>query len=328
MPANLPPEYFVAERKFREAKTTAEKIAALESMLAIMPHHKGTDKLRALLRRKLAKLREEQESRRGKGGRGDLYTVKKEGAGQVAMAGPPNVGKSQLLAALTKATPEIGDYPFTTQRPQAGMIPYENIKIQLVDLPPITPHTDPWVFSILRNADLLLLVIDISSDPFGELELLKEQLSRQRIVLLGESDPDGDHPPGTFPKRAILLVNKGDLDPKGEDFEAFRELVREELPMMEVSAKEGFGLEDLKARIFSMLEIIRVYPKPPGKQPDMDNPVILKRGSTVEDLAEEIHKDFVEKLRYARIWGSAKFDGQRVHRDYILADGDIVELHL
>lgn len=328
MPANLPPEYFVAEKKFRQAKTVTEKIAALEAMLAIMPHHKGTDKLRALLRRKLAKLKEEQESRRTKGGRGDLYSVKKEGAGQVAMAGPPNVGKSQLLAALTNANPDIGDYPFTTQRPQAGMIPYENIKIQLVDLPPVTPYTDPWVFSILRNADLLLLVVDISSDPLGEMELLKEELQRQRILPVGEHDPDGDHPPGIFPKRAIIVVNKGDLDPRGEDFEAFCELVGEGLPMFEVSAKDGRGLQELKAKVFRMLGIIRVYPKPPGKQPDMDNPVILKQGSTVEDLAEEIHRDFVEKLRYARIWGSAKFDGQRVHKDYVLADGDIVELHL
>ncbi|RLB01891.1 MAG: GTP-binding protein HSR1 [Deltaproteobacteria bacterium] len=328
MPANLPPEYFAAEKRFREAKTPAEKVAALETMLAIMPHHKGTDKLRALLRRKLAKLREEQESRRGKGARGDLYSVRKEGAGQVAMAGPPNVGKSQLLASLTKANPEIGDYPFTTQRPQAGMIPFENVKIQLVDLPPVTEHTDPWVFSVLRNADLLLLVVDISADPLGELDLTKDLLLKQRIVLVGEGGPDGHLQPGTFPKRAIVAVNKGDLDPGGEDFEAFRELCHEGLPMIEVSAKGGHNLEELKRKIFFMLEIIRVYPKPPGKEPDRDNPVVLKKGSTVEELAEEIHKDFVEKLRYARIWGSAKFDGQRVHKDYVLQDGDVVELHL
>ena len=327
MPANLPPEYFAAEKRFREAKSIPEKIAALEAMLAIMPHHKGTDKLRATLRRKLAKLREEGEQRRGRGGRGDLYTVRKEGAGQVAMAGVPNCGKSQLLASLTNATPEVADYPFTTQLPRAGMIPYENIKIQLVDLPPLSPdHAEPWVFNILRGADLLLVVLDLSHDPLGELETLREMMRGQRIVLLGLDEAKGER--GLYPKKAIIVGNKGDLDPEGENLTVLRELYGEGIPMVQVSAKEGEGLEELKRKIFSMLEIVRVYPKPPGKQPDMSNPVILKRGSTVEDLAEEIHKDFVSKLRYARIWGSARFDGQRVHRDYPLSDGDIVELHI
>ena len=327
MPANLPPEYFVAEKRFREAKSIPEKIAALEAMLAIMPHHKGTDKLRATLRRKLAKLREEGEQRRGRGGRGDLYTVRKEGAGQVAMAGMPNAGKSQLLASLTNATPEVAEYPFTTQLPQAGMIPYENIKIQLVDLPPLSPdHVEPWVFNILRGADLLLVVLDLSHDPLGELETLREMMRGQRIVILGLDEAGEEW--GLYPKKAIIVGNKGDLDPEGENLTVLRELYGEGVPMIQVSAKEGRGLEELKRKVFSMLDIVRVYPKPPGKQPDMSNPVILRKGSTVEDLAEEIHKDFVEKLRYARIWGSARFDGQRVHRDWPLSDGDIVELHI
>jgi len=327
MPANLPPEYFVAEKRFREAKSIPEKIAALEAMLAIMPHHKGTDKLRATLRRKLAKLREEGEQRRGRGGRGDLYTVRKEGAGQVAMAGMPNAGKSQLLASLTNATPEVAEYPFTTQLPQTGMIPYENIKIQLVDLPPLSPdHVEPWVFNILRGADLLLVVLDLSHDPLGELETLREMMRGQRIVILGLDEAGEEW--GLYPKKAIIVGNKGDLDPEGENLTVLRELYGEGVPMIQVSAKEGRGLEELKRKVFSMLDIVRVYPKPPGKQPDMSNPVILRRGSTVEDLAEEIHKDFVKKLRYARIWGSARFDGQRVHRDWPLSDGDIVELHI
>ncbi|RLA85780.1 MAG: GTP-binding protein HSR1 [Deltaproteobacteria bacterium] len=327
MPANLPPEYFVAEKRFREAKSIPEKIAALEAMLAIMPHHKGTDKLRATLRRKLAKLREEGEQRRGRGGRGDLYTVRKEGAGQVAMAGMPNAGKSQLLASLTNATPEVAEYPFTTQLPQAGMIPYENIKIQLVDLPPLSPdHVEPWVFNILRGADLLLVVLDLSHDPLGELETLREMMRGQRIVILGLDEAGEEW--GLYPKKAIIVGNKGDLDPEGENLTVLRELYGEGVPMIQVSAKEGRGLEELKRKVFSMLDIVRVYPKPPGKQPDMSNPVILRKGSTVEDLAEEIHKDFVKKLRYARIWGSARFDGQRVHRDWPLSDGDIVELHI
>jgi ribosome-interacting GTPase 1 len=328
MPANLPPEYYAAEKKLREAKTHAEKIAIIEEMLAIMPHHKGTDKLRALLRRKLAKLREELQSGKGKGGKGDFFTVKKEGAGQVAMAGPPNSGKSQLLASLTNAAPVIADYPFSTQRPLAGMICFENIKIQLVDLPPLTSTTALWVYSILRNADLILVVLDIAGDPLGDWESIQTLLRERRIALVREV-PDGETEEGKTYKRAILVLNKGDLDPDGEDFKAFRELLPGlEIPAIEVSAKMGMGLEELKRCIFQMLDIIRVYPKPPGKQPDMQNPVILPKGSTVEDLAEEIHKDFVEKLKYARVWGSAKFQGQRVFKDHVLEDGDIVELHI
>jgi len=327
MPANLPPEYFVAEKRFREAKGLEEKIAALEAMLAIMPHHKGTDKLRATLRRKLAKLKEEGERRRGPSSKGGIFAVRREGAGQVAMAGLPNSGKSQLLAALTNATPEVADYPFTTQRPQAGMIPYENIQIQLVDLPPVAPeHTEPWVFNILRAADLLLLVLDMSDDPLGEWDTLKEILQRQRIILVGEEEVGEEI--GSYPKRAILVGNKLDLEEGEENAKAMRELYEGEIPLVGVSARGGRGLEELKGVIFSRLEIIRVYPKPPGKQPDTSNPVVLRRGSTVQDLAEEIHKDFVQKLRYARIWGSARFPGQRVHRDYPLSDGDVVELHL
>ncbi len=325
MPANLPPEYFVAEKKFRQAKTVSEKIAALEEMLSIMPHHKGTDKLRALLRRKLAKLKEESLVEKGKKGKKDIYAVKKESTGQVAMAGLPNSGKSQLLSALTNANPTIADYPFSTQKPQTGMIPYENIKIQLVDLPPVTPHTDGWVYGIMKNADLLLLVIDISGDPIGDFENLKELLLERKISPVSELPEEVSD--DLIHKKSILVFNKGDLVDE-EDFSVLKELLETDLPMTYVSAKEKMGCDVLKKLIFSKLDIIRVYPKPPGKKPDMEEPVVLPKGSTVIDLAEEIHKDFAKKLKYARVWGSGRFEGQRVTRDYVLEDGDIVELHV
>ncbi len=326
MPANLPPEYIQTEKRFREAKTPAEKIATLEAMLAIMPHHKGTDKLRANLRRKLSKMRDEQERKRG-GSRTDLYSVKREGAGQVALLGAPNVGKSHLLAALSNAEPEVADYPFTTQRPQAGMVAFENVQIQLVDLPPLTEeHTEPWAFNIMRSADIFLVILDLSQDFVSELETILKVLHGQRIVLL--AGEDGDAELGIFHKRSLVVGNKGDLEGAEENFAVLKELYGERFPMIMVSAKEGLNLEGLRNQLYTLLDVLRAYPKRPGHEPDLSAPVILKQGSTVLDLAKEIHKDFVVKLRYARIWGSGKFDGQRVQRDYLLQDGDIIEMHI
>jgi ribosome-interacting GTPase 1 len=326
MPANLPPQYFEVEKRFRESKTLPEKIAALEAMLAIMPHHKGTDKLRATLRKKLSKLRDEGEQRRG-GARAYLYSVRREGAGQVPLVGPPNVGKSHLLSALTNAEPEIADYPFTTQRPQAGMMAFENIQIQLVDLPAVTEeHTEPWVFNILRGADALLVVIDLSQDPLAELETTLKVLQAQRISILG-SDPE-DIEQGVFPKRTLAIGNKGDLTRAEENLSVLQELFGERLHIILISAKERLNLEVLKGHVYSLLDVLRVYSKRPGHEPDLSAPVILKCGSTVLDLAKEIHKDFYNKLQYARIWGSGKFDGQRVQRDYLIQEGDIIELHI
>ena len=137
MPANLPPQYFAAEKRFRAAKTIPEKIEALEAMLAIMPKHKGTDKLRADLRGRMAKLSAEAERARATSRKGTSHYIRKEGAGQAVLVGLPNVGKSQLVAALTEATPEIGEYPFTTRSAIIGMMPFENVQIQLIDLPPL-----------------------------------------------------------------------------------------------------------------------------------------------------------------------------------------------
>jgi ribosome-interacting GTPase 1 len=326
MPTNVPPQYTEAEKQFREAKTTPEKIAALEAMLAIMPHHKGTDKLRAGLRKRLSKLRDEQERRKG-GSRAALFSVKREGAGQVALVGCPNAGKSQLVAALTNAEPEVGDYPFTTRRPQAGMAAFENIQIQLVDLPPLTvEHTEHWAFNIMRSADCILLVLDLSQDPVSELDTIREILQGQRIILLGTGEEHDE--PGSFIKKWLLVGNKGDQPGATEHAAIFRELYKDRFPITVVSAKEGSGVEGVCSQLFSLLDCLRVYSKRPGHEPDLSNPVILQQGSTVLDLAKEIHKDFAAKLHYARIWGPGKYNGQRVNRDYILQDGDIIELHM
>ena len=126
----------------------------------------------------------------------------------------------------------------------------------------------------------------------------------------------------------LVLVNKNDDETSDEDFEIFRELLEDDWPLLPVSATTGRNLERLKRVVFDRLEIIRVYAKPPGKKPDLTAPFIVKKGDTVEDFAGEIHQDFLENLKTARLWGSAAYDGQMVGRDHVLADGDVVELRI
>ncbi|MBM4141403.1 MAG: TGS domain-containing protein [Nitrospira sp.] len=341
MPANLPPEYFNAEKRFKQAATPAEKIIAIEDLIATVPKHKGTDKLRADLRRRLSQLREEAIKKSKKGGRGDLYTVKKEGAAQITLVGFPNSGKSSLLACLTNATPVIADYPISTLTPLPGMMPFEDIQIQLVDLPPIgNESTDGWVSGILRYTDALLIIVDISEDPEVQAELLIEQLKRWNIRISsnpplvkggkgGLSTPNAELSTfiGVF-KRALLVANKKDLPISEDSFLRLREQHEHICPCLSISTRKKENLEELKRALFEISGIIRVYSKPPGKEPDLSTPFTIPSGSTVLDLASSIHKDFVYNFKYARIWGSAKFDGQRVEKNYILKDRDIVEFNI
>ncbi|MGD9116745.1 MAG: TGS domain-containing protein [Dehalococcoidia bacterium] len=328
MPANLPPQYFEAEKAFREAKDPLEKIAALEEMLAIMPKHKGTDHLRAELRGRIAKLT--QMAARKSGARRASLMIEKEGAAQLAVVGPPNCGKSRIIDAVTSASPTVADYPFTTHQALPGMMEFENIKIQLIDTPPLAPQsTEFWMPPLLRKADALLVVVDLSYDPLAQMESVIEQLKKMRIIL-GESESNGEADPDytLWHQKALVIGNKRDFDTDGRNFKALQSAYGERFPTITISATEGAGLEELKGEIYRVLDIIRVYTKAPGKKPDPTDPIILKRGSTLADAAEAVHKDFRAKMKYARVWGSAKHDGVMARRDHVLEDGDIIELHL
>jgi len=330
MPANLPPQYFEAEKRYRTARDPQEKVEALEEMLAIMPHHKGTDKLRADLRRRIARHGEEAEHRPSGARRGDQYLIKKEGtAGQVALVGLPNAGKSQLVAYLTDASPEIASYPFTTQKPIPGMMKWQNIQIQLIDLPPITNReAHPWLRVLLRGADLLMLVVDLGAELLAQMEGLLVELEMLRLKPMGdETDAQSALEQGLRPKKALVVANKSDLPGALANLELLRQRYAR-FPIVVVSAEALSGLEELKEEVFRSLEIVRVYTKTPGEKPDFEDPVVLKKGSTVTDVALTIHKDFAFKLKYAQLWGSGKFDGQRVRRDHVVEDGDVVELHV
>ena len=329
MPANLPPQYFEVEKKYREAKTIPEKIDALKEMLAIVPKHKGTEKLQAEIKRKIAKLKDQLEKKGKAGKRGPSFYIGKEGAGQLVLVGPPNVGKSQIVASLTNASPEIADYPFSTRLPCPGMMPFENIQIQLVDLPPISPeYMEGWICTIIRNSDGVLLVIDLSDpDPLTQTDTTLKELEKRKIKLVKEEANDGMDV-SVARKKTLLIGNKIDREAAEENFNILKELYADSFPIIAISAKEGYNLEELKRKLFEMLDIVRVYSKPPAKKVDKDKPFILKKGSTLLDFAEAVHKDFAERLKYARVWGTDKFNGQRVNKDYILMDEDIIELHI
>jgi len=266
MPANLPPQYFEAEKTFREAKNPLEKIAALEEMLAIMPHHKGTDHLRAELRARIAKLTQLAEKKSGT--RRASLVIEKEGAAQVAVIGLPNAGKSQLVSTITNASPPVADYPFTTHSATPGMMEFENIKIQLIDTPPLLPQSiEFWLPPLLRRADALLVMVNLADAPLPQMETILTQLGNMRIVIGGVEARE--EPEFTlWHKKALLIGNKLDLEGAPQNYTALKNEYEGRLPVIAISAKERIGLEELKHKIYQMLDIIRVYTKVPGGKPE------------------------------------------------------------
>jgi hypothetical protein len=329
MPANLPPQYFEAERKLKDAKTPQEKVSIFEELLSIVPKHKGTEKLQALLKTKIAKLRSEIQKKPTIATHGPTYHIEKTGSGQVVLIGPPNAGKSMLVKSISNANPEIGDYPFTTRSPAPAMMEYENIQIQLIDTPPVTPdYLEVWHYELVKDADGVLFLLDLASqDSIEVLEAILVKLREKKIELIPEEQsipPDSPF----FLRRAIIVANKSDLPMAEENFCGLKKALEPKFYPLAISASRGDGLEHLKKRIFSLLQIIRVYSKAPGKKAELEEPFTLKRGSSVLDMAKAVHMDFARKLKYARIWSKNKYEGQMVNRDHILEDEDIIELHI
>jgi len=325
--ANLTPQYHDAEERFKASKDHAEKLAALREMIALLPKHKGTEKMLADLRQRLSKLEKEVEHAPHGGHRTEIGHVRREGAGQWVLLGPPNAGKSSLLAALTHAHPEIGAYPFTTRAPVPGMMEFEDVQVQLVDTPAVAEgHTEPYLANLAHGADGVLLVLDVAADDTeAASRLLHDLLAKARVWPRARPIPK-DAPPFLLPKPVIVLGNKSE-DDDGTFATLAREAIGPDLPFLPVSALAGAGLEGLREVLFRELRRIRVYGKEPGHKPDMDRPFVLPEGATIQDFAAHVHKEIAERLKFARIWGHAKFDGQQVDRHHVLADKDVVELH-
>jgi hypothetical protein len=253
--------------------------------------------------------------------------IEKEGAAQVAIIGSPNTGKSTLIAKITNASTQVADYPFTTMSAIPGMMQYENIQIQLIDTPPISEQSiEWWMRHLLIRADALLMVIDLICDPVGQTEQIRAQLERMRIGV-GSREPDEGNTI-LYHKKALIAGNKVDKKGSSEVIRILKEKYDSDIPVVAISAEKGEGLRDIRCHIYRMLDIIRVYTKAPGQKPELNDPIVLARGSTLTDAAQSVHKDFRSNLKYARIWGSGKHDGVMVKRDHILQDGDIIELHL
>ena len=319
MPANLTPEYFQAEQKFKSASSIPKKIEALEEMLRTIPKHKGTEKMQADLKRRLSQLRKESQKKKSTASQKPFFYIEREGAGQVVLCGPPNSGKSQLLASLTHAAPEVADYPFTTRVPQPGMMAYEDIQIQLVDTLPLSPQSlEAWQLAMIKQADLALLLFDVN-DP---------DLLEQTEFVLSALEKKGISLDGTSPPEVVVLGNKTDLSGGRENFKAWQELYRERFQAEPFSALLEGDLVQIRKRIFHLLRIVRIYTKAPGKKPEENpSPYVLEKGSTIQDAAVTVHKDLGESFKFARVWGRTKFEGQMVERSYVLEDGDLVEIH-
>jgi ribosome-interacting GTPase 1 len=325
MPANLTPAYKQAEARLRQAVTREEKIASLEEMLRVLPKHKGTDKLQADLRSRISKLR--KEPKKGPA-RGHGHRVPREGAGQVALVGCPNAGKSSLVAALTHAAPEIAPYPLTTRDATPGMMPFEDIAFQLVDLPPLCQeHVEPWVYDLVRAADLVWLVVPIDR-PLAGLDTVLDLLGAKGLGLHPAGSPPPDEArPGWLHTPAILVVTGMDRPGSEGDLDALRELLDTPWPIVAVSCVTRAGFDALGTMTFEALGIMRIYTKEPGRDADRRRPFTLPRGSTVGDLARTIHQDIAEALKFARVWGASVFDGQSVGEAHVLEEGDVVEIH-
>ncbi|MGD9028599.1 MAG: 50S ribosome-binding GTPase, partial [Anaerolineae bacterium] len=248
------------------------------------------------------------------------------GAGQVALVGLPNTGKSALLRALTNARPDVADYPFTTWTPTPGMMRFENVQIQLIDTPPLNEeHVEPELLNLIRRADLVVLVLDIQGYPIQQFEDALAFLEEYRIAPLHRQASFEQERGWSF-KPFLVLVNKCDDASHEEDVEVLRELFGEAWTLVPVSALTGWNLDLTRRVVFDRLEIVRIYSKPPGREPDLTAPFVMERGGTVEDFAAKVHQDFLQTLKTARIWGEGVYDGQMVGRDHVLHDGDVVEL--
>jgi hypothetical protein len=325
MSANLTPEYEKAERRYREAATDEEKFDALQEMLRTLPKHKGTEKMQADLKRRISQFRKAAAKTTATKGT-DPFHVPKGGAGQVVLLGAPNAGKSAIVAATTNAAVKVAEYPFATALPVPGMARYEDVQIQLVDTPPILDgHLPPGLLGTIRYADALALVVDVAADPLEQAEMLFGVLDERELVV--RSVPRADLGPADRRQfSAVLIANKVDAAPPGT-VETLAELLEGRLEILPISATGGQGLGELLQRLWELLSMVRVYTKVPGKPPDRDNPFTLPAGSTIEDLARSIHRDLPEKMKFARIWGEGRFDGQQVHRTEVLRDQNVVEIH-
>lgn len=331
MPANLPPQYVELEREYRASKDSAEKLSLLERMLREIPKHKGTSHLVGELKHKISKLKAEMEAPKAHGVSrvSSLDHIPREGAGQFVLFGPPNGGKSSILGATTNAKVEIAEWPFSTHKPVPGMAMWENVRLQLIDTPPISrEHVENYIFNIIRTGDAAVLVLSLGSDDIlDDLAFVVDRVHQAKVRLEGLVEPD-PRLPTALAKHTMIAATGRDLPDAETRLEMLRDEIGEAVGTWPIAIPTGEGLKEFLHACFVSLGKMRVYTKAPGHDPDMADPVLVPYGATVGDAARAIHKDFAEKLQFAKVWGTKSFDGQRVTADHTVEDGDILEFHV
>lgn len=330
MAVNLPPHYHDAEARYKKAQTPEDKLVALKEMWVLLPKHKASEKVQAELKTKISELTDQIEQAKSgpKKAAPGTFKFQRQGAGLVVLLGPPNCGKSLLMTKLTKATPAVAPYPFTTREPILGMMDHEDVRVQLVDLPPITAdHYENFVTDVTRAADAAVLFLDLADDdgPAGTAAVI-ERLTRARRELVPPGTPPTDDPT-TYAIPTILVANKGDDEAADIRLEIAREELGGRFPLLVISAERGDNLDALRKAVYESLGVMRIYTKQPGKPADMTAPFTPPVGSTVAELAGKVHRDLEDAVKSARVWGSGVHDGQTVGRDHVLNDKDVVELH-
>jgi len=330
MAVNLPPQYHEAEADYKKAQTAEDRLECLKKMYQLVPKHKASEKLQAELKTKLSEAKEEVEQARKHPKKAAVsYKFPRQGAGQVIVIGGPNAGKSRLLTRLTRATPEVAPYPFTTREPHAGMMDWEDVKVQLIDTPPITPDVmEGYLSSLVRAADAALLMVDLGDDdgPFAA-ETVLDRLKEVKTILANKKPAEQEDYSIQFVP-TLIAANKIDMPGADERLGILREMIGDRFTIHVLSAEHGQGLEDCRTAIFKFLNVIRVYTKQPGKPPDLTSPFTCPAGSTLVEMAALVHQDFAQNLKSARIWGTGVMDGLTIKRDHVLHDKDVVELHI
>jgi len=390
MPTNLPAE---AKKKWNEAsmaRNPKQKLPLLQEFLSLVPKHKGTEKLRAQVKTKMATLRREieEKKRRKVGARGPSFFIEKEGVAQIAILGQTKVGRSSFLASVTNAKVEISTYPFTTLEPVPGMLPFEDIQFQMVETPALIEGAaegkalGQQTLALARNADGLVLMVDLAKNPCGQLSLILNELEKARIMVKKPSarveierkhmgiglrifvignlvnctlkdvemllksykisnaivkiygnatldDVEDSIFESAVFRPSIIVANKFDVEGAAENLGALERVVNGQLNIIPVSCQTGFGLKRLGPELFKSLEVIRIYTKELSSKKPSPTPFILKKDSTVEELAKQIHSDFFRRFSYARVWSKRlPFSPQKVGLSFALDDKDIVELHM
>jgi ribosome-interacting GTPase 1 len=302
-------------------------------MLRTIPKHKGTEHLQADIKKRIKELTEELAGPRKGGARGGPpTTIRPEGAGQISLLGPPNSGKSTLHNALTHSGAAVGPYDFTTQFPQPGMLVVEDVSIQLIDLPPISLlHPVPWIANALQPADGALLVVDLGHPGcVADVQDLVQTLGERKVRLIGDwprgagMAEDLDDPFAKLLPTVLVAAKVDEVEDVEEELAILEELLGLDLPTLRVSGADD-DLEHLGRWLFDALGVVRVYTESAAKKDD--RPYTIRRGQTVIDVAEQVHKDFAANFRFARLIRTGEPDRQ-VGRDYELADGDRIEIHV